>query len=83
MSKKGEDGASKRLSNAELAQIALGIALPKSKRLPREWVITPEDLEGMSDAEKAEWLALARNARLITNRGLTRNTKGNFWDLCL
>jgi hypothetical protein len=80
MPKKGEHGASKKLTNAELAQIALERTLPKRERLSREWAIRPEDLEGMSDAEKAEWLALARNARLNTNRGLTRNTRGTMED---
>lgn len=80
MTKNRERTLSRKLTDAEIAQIALERTLPKRERLSREWTITPNDLEGMSEEEKAEWLALARNPKLTVNRGMTRKTRGTMED---
>ncbi|GIW60538.1 MAG: hypothetical protein KatS3mg087_1604 [Patescibacteria group bacterium] len=80
MPKNRERILSRKLTDAEIAHIALERTLPKRERLSREWAITPEDLEGMSEQEKAEWLALARNSKLTSNRGMTRKTRGTMED---
>jgi hypothetical protein len=69
-----------KLTDAEIAHMALEKRHGKKQRLSKEWTIKPEDLEGMSDDEIAEWIALAGTARLDVNRGMTKRTSGTLED---